>query len=545
MGDNWEQPDPQDPRTWNNPDTSSTPTPDPNQNWEVNNAYSYPQGGPKPNGYTPPGGQPFNLQLDDIRRALVQGANEAQVRIKSMVDKASDYWQQQQQQQSTTPVVKESTSVEEQRIRQLANIWSRDNWRVAKDLGDYMDIVAWTTDEVWEITLETRWETRNLEVVTEPYTGRDKSVPRPLLPVWDYELPAVAGLKAPQTRTRLEGMDVVSCTNCNSTGHVLCSTCTGRGWVVCPDCKGRTKKRCTTCRGRGYIADFTPGEKKPFFQRTAEGMANSVGGKVSDVFDTIRQQGVPIPNPVDSDPASKGPTIPCPDCVNGEIECTCGNGKRVCSACQGARMTLCNNCGGTGKLVRHREIVRRFDLRTQTRIVGDNSIPVQQLARANGDLIYSTEVNETLHADVSPEEVPLDVWRQTVELVEAEIRGQDKPGVDPNVSSRPTLQVIELVRIPYTRVQYRYGDQEYSFYAYDSEGKEKFYAERFPARWDRVERLVKAIATDLSASTQPKAPPPPAGSNIYRVPIDVGDYSINEDEDDTFNPNPYKEGGNV
>jgi hypothetical protein len=478
----------------------------------------------------------MDKRIEDIKRIVAQGANEAQQRFKRVVDKAGDYWQQAQI--VTSPQPRQSATVEEQRVRQLVNEWSNENWRVARELGTYMDLISWDTDEVWEVTLQTRWETRNMEIVTEPYAGKGVGLPKPLLPVWDYELESVVGLKAPQTRTRLEGMDeIVACTGCNGTGHVLCSVCTGRGWIVCPDCKGRTKKRCTTCRGRGYVADWTSSEKKPFFKKQAENVANSVGGKVADVFDNIRQQGVPIPNPVDTDPASKGPTIPCPDCIKGEVVCTCGNGKRVCSACEGARMSLCSNCGGTGKVVRHREIVRQFDLRTQTRIVGQPPIPASQLLKANGDLVYNAEITEPLYVDAPPDGVPSDVWRTTVELVQSESQSANKPGVDPQTASRATLQVLELVRIPYTRVQYRFSDTDYVLFIYDSEGKEKFYADRYPARWDRIERLVKAISTDLLAPVQ-KEPPPgpqnPSNNYSYRVPIEVPPYNIiEEDEEDT------------
>src|SRR5260370_16851771 len=76
-------------------------------------------------------------------------------------------------------------------------------------------------------------------------------------------------------------------------------------------------------------------------------------------------------------------------------------------------------------------------------------------------------------------------------------RGAASGGVragNPKIQTRPSLQVLELVRMPYIKVDYRYGDQDYTFYIYDVEGKEKFYAERFPARWDRIERLVRFIA---------------------------------------------------
>jgi hypothetical protein len=468
----------------------------------------------------------FDKRIEDIRRVVVQGATEAQQRIKRVVDKASDYWQQAQ----TNPAAHQATSVEEQRIRQLANIWSTENWRVSRDLGTYMELISWSTDELWVASTETRWEARTMEIVTEPYAGRQVGIPQPLLPAWDYELPPVVGLKPPQTRTRLEKMDeIVGCTACNGTGHMLCSICNGRGWIVCPDCKGRTKRRCTTCRGRGYVADWAPTEKKPFFKKQAENLTTSVGGKVADVFENIRQQGVPIPNPIDTDPASKGATVPCPDCVKGEAPCTCGNGKRVCSACEGAKMSLCSNCAGTGKVVRHREIVRSFDHRSQTHVMGETPIPTGYLLKANGDMVYNAEVNEPLYAEAPPDSVPADIWRSTVELVNREGQVPEKPGIDQQTVSRATLQVVELIRVPYTKVQYRVNNQDYVFYIYDSEGREKFYADRYPARWDRIERLVKAITTDLMAPTQPQPLNNPGG---YRVPIEVPPYNITEEDEE-------------
>src|SRR5207248_5385627 len=464
-------------------------------------------------------------------RSVTQGANEAQQRIKRVIDKAGGYWQQAQ----TVPTQRQANNDEEQRIRQLANMWSSENWRIARELGSYMDLVSWSSDEVWEVTLQTRWESRTMETVTEPYTGRPLGKPQPFLPVWDYELPVVTGLKGPTTHTRLEGLDeVVACTDCNGTGRALCATCAGRGWYVCPECRGRTKKRCSTCRGRGYVADWVQTEKKPFFKKQAENIASSVNERVADVFDGIRQSGVPIPNPLDTDPANKGKTVPCPDCVNGEVDCTCGNGKRICETCQGAKSSFCANCAGTGKVVRHREIARHFELRVQTRIIGNSPIPERRLASAGGELVYNTEVNEPLYPEAPPQGVPMDVWRATINLVESESTNQDVTGTRADTAqggTRPTLQVLELVRIPYTRVDYHYGDQDYAFYAYDGAGQEKFYADRYPARWDRIERLVRAISNDLITPSQQENVPPTNPGSGYRVPIEFPPYTITEDEE--------------
>jgi hypothetical protein len=492
-----------------------------------------------------PSSQPFNSEnidkrIEDIKRMVITGASEATRRFSRVAGRANEYWQQ----ASSVPEPRRSSNMEEERIRQFANIWSSGNWQIARELGNYMDIVSSQDEEAWEISLQTRWETRSMETVAEAYTGRTAGPMHPVLPIWDYDLPPVTGLKAPDTRMHLEGNDeILACTACNSTGHLLCAGCAGRGWVVCPDCKGRTKMRCETCRGRGYVADWVDQKKKPFFQRGTERLADNVNEKISSVFDGIRQQGLPLPNPLDNDPANKGRTVPCPDCINGEVECTCGTGKRVCSTCHGAKTELCDSCGGTGKVVRHRDLVRHFDLSFQSQVVGNGAIPEARLENATGDLVYNAEVNETLYPEAPPESVPIDVWRAAVQLVEQSSKPESTGyrASDTKSESRPSLQVLELVRVPYTRVDYRYNNQDYAFYIYDVEGKEKFYAERYPARWDRIERLVKTITSDLMASAPSSAPPANPASNQargYRVPIESTpytppSYSFSEDEDES------------
>src|SRR5947209_9934554 len=201
------------------------------------------QEGPDPDTQS---GRPSQDELDkrieEIRRKVIETTTEAQQRIKRVVDRAGTYWQQ-----TNTPLQpRQPSSVEEERIGRLANNWSMGNWQIAKELGTYMDLISWSEDEVWEIGLQTRWETRSMEVISEPYTGRQVVQPKPLLPVWDYELPVVTGLKPSASHVRLAGQDeVFACRPDNRTGRLLCATCTGRGFVTCPDCKGRTRLRCS------------------------------------------------------------------------------------------------------------------------------------------------------------------------------------------------------------------------------------------------------------------------------------------------------------
>src|SRR5947209_16732613 len=114
--------------------------------------------------------QPSQDEMDKRLEEIKRVANEAQQRIKRVANKATDYWQQAQ----TLPTPKQAATTDELRIRQLANMWSNENWRLAKDLGTYMDILSWSVDEVWEASIQTRWEIRSMETVSEPYAGKQE-----------------------------------------------------------------------------------------------------------------------------------------------------------------------------------------------------------------------------------------------------------------------------------------------------------------------------------------------------------------------------------
>ncbi len=195
--------------------------------------------------------------------------------------------------------------------------------------------------------------------------------------------------------------------------------------------------------------------------------------------------------------------------------------------------------------MRHRDLVRHFELNFQSQVFGNGAIPAERIQNSSGNLVYSAEITEMLYPEAPPEAVPIDVWRAAVQIVEQASKPEDLR-YRPNSSkseSRPSLQVLELVRIPYTRIDYRYNGQDYTFYTYDVEEKEKFYAERYPARWDRIERLVRSITADLTAPTQqiaqseaappaevPVRPAPPANpasnhARGYRVPIEPPPYT--------------------
>src|SRR5260370_18190826 len=82
----------------------------------------------------------IDKRLEDIKRKVTKGAGEAQERIKRAFNKAGGYWQNAQ----TTLTPRRPSSVEEQRIRQLADTWSTENWRGAGHLGTALNAVSST-----------------------------------------------------------------------------------------------------------------------------------------------------------------------------------------------------------------------------------------------------------------------------------------------------------------------------------------------------------------------------------------------------------------
>ncbi len=486
----------------------------------------------------PPDGDDLNEQLQQMGRVVRDGLNQAGERFRQAFDRLNQLWEE------SAPYTPSrlTGSREEEYVRGLARKWAQQDFLVTPDLAENMLIRSWERIDLWEISIQTRWEVRTFEINTEPFTG-DKAAPTGrVMPVWDYQLAAVPDLRSQIIRERVpEGDELGLCLACNGTGRSSCTTCTGRGWVVCPDCKGRTRLRCPRCKGKAMIPDW--GQKRPskgFFQDQADKLASSVADKAGEVVDTVRQY-LPLPgqNPTPGGPLPPG-MIPCPECVEGEVDCTCGNGKRVCTVCKGTKNQTCPVCKGSGKVIRHREIVRRFDVRPYKQAFGESPVPQRVLNRAEGEVIATIDRLEALASATPPEGVSEEVWQAAQQAAEA----SRKP-INPD--ERPTLQVVEFLRIPVVRVAYLYGDEPFAFCAFDAEGKEKFYAESFPPRWKRVERFVRSVADQIMAPSTPAGGrvsdlesyrQTREGSGRQRIPLEMPPVVVKEEEPPTSGPAP-------
>ncbi|HEY7347281.1 MAG TPA: zinc finger-like domain-containing protein [Ktedonobacterales bacterium] len=476
----------------------------------------------------PPDEDELNRRIQETSRMLRDGLNEVGGRLRQAFGRLNELWEE------SAPFTPSrlTGSREEEYVRGLAKKWATQDFLVTPDLSENMAIRSWEHDDLWEVSVQTRWEARRFEVSTEPYTGTQPVNAGRILPVWDYELAPVQDLRSQVVRERVpEGDELALCLSCNGSGRAPCSNCSGRGWLVCSDCKGRTKLRCPRCKGKAIIPDWA--QKRPskgFVQDQAEKLASSMADRASDVMDTVRQY-VPLPDQGPHSGALPKGMIPCPDCVEGEIDCTCGNGKRVCAVCQGSKNAACPVCKGSGKVIRHREIVRRFDVRPFTQAFGESPIPMRFLRGAEGEVIATIETQEALDKPAPPEGVPEQVWSMAQEAARA-----NQQSIAPD--ERATRQVVELMRVPVVKVIYGYGDEPFVFYAFGSEGKEKFYAESFPPRWKRVERFVRSIAqeiippsstgaqvSDLESYRQARE-----GSGRQRIPVEMPPVTVKEDQ---------------
>ncbi len=463
-------------------------------------------------------GDPLSDELERQARETVQAIRESVgelgARVRDAIERSSVIWDESQAGLPSQPVVSEGL---DSRARTLARRWASIDFLVDPELPDGMHVLGLEDDAVWKITVRERGETRVLSEGSESYRGQDVGQPGPVLPVWEYTFPTSPEIEAGERHERIAQSERVgACLRCNGTGHRPCAGCEGRGFVQCPVCHGRARIPCRRCRGRGRIADAAAERRarasKSYFQVRAERLAVDAGERLADFAERLRQDyGVPLPPSAQWAPQApaSGETIPCPDCVNGTVACDCGNGKRVCDVCHGTSVDTCSACGGSGRVLRFREVVRRFD----TRLIG-RTIPTgaahaswvsdDMLRRATGEHIWEGSA-DALALD-APLGVPEKVWASAHEL--AGIGSRPAIASPEHASSsrgerRVIARRLRLDRVPLTRVTYTFVGQPFEFVAVGHAGAERFWAQLFPPRWGRVSRFFKALTRDLSGEPHP------------------------------------------
>jgi hypothetical protein len=246
----------------------------------------------------------------------------------------------------------------------------------------------------------------------------------------------------------------------------------------------------------------------------AERLRQDASERLVDFAERLRQDyGIPLPptgHLVPLAPAS-GETIPCPDCVNGTVACTCGNGKLICETCDGTGAASCAACSGTGKVVRHQELARRFDTRiSQSTLPMDDSEMVGWLTegivrKSSGEEVWSGPADAVTIS--APTAVPPEVWTNIQAVLQdhrdrAASSDQDSGQVGNDSGARHMIsRRLVLERVPVTRVEYTFAGQPFAFLVVGQTGRERFWAQKFPPRWSRVSRFLKALARDLQGES--------------------------------------------
>ncbi len=475
-------------------------------------------------------------QAREMVRAIRENAGELGERVRQAVAHARELWEESA---GVDKPIFDDPHPDEPRARALMRRWVKRDFLVDPDLPTSMSVIALRDSEVWRVELRERGETRSLAESIDPYTGVRPPEPGPILPLWDYSFPAAPDIEAGERRERLAGGAMLgTCERCHGSGRRACPHCAGKGFVTCPECRGRGRKICPRCRGRGRIADAAAERRaraaKSYFQVHAERLAQNAVERLADLSERLRQDyGAPLPPSAQWAPTApaSGETIPCPDCKEGTIACSCNQGKLTCPVCHGTELDTCPVCHGAGKVIRYQEIARRFDTRIRTRLAPPSDpaeivgITENMLRSVAGETVWEGPASDL--EGPPPEGAPSHVWQAALELKriddEESARAQATPS--PAGERRALWRRATLMRAPITRLEYAYAGRAYEVIAIGRSGEERFWAESFPPRWHRVTRFFQAVARDLNgdAFQRPRARYTEERPTIARIPIETGD----------------------
>jgi hypothetical protein len=433
-------------------------------------------------------------------------------RVRRVVERAGAHWE------AAAPVPT-STEIDVragERARALARRWVEIDFLVDPELASGLAVHTLEAATHWRVEVRERSESRMLSERAEPYRGEQESQTPPPVDVWAYDFPVTPDIESGERRERLPSTGgVYACASCGGSGSATCIRCDGQGSEVCPRCRGSSQVTCPRCRGRGRInvADQATPESASHLHRHAERIASDAGGRIIEFAERLREDlGLHHHRMPDwlGPRAPSSDTLPCPDCVGGKQPCDCDGGRRTCAMCEGTRRTLCQSCKGSGRVVRFREIVRRFESRVSSRAVslpGEHArwAPEDVLARGAIEPVWQGTVSDLVQ-EQPPEGTPHEVWEEALAFASvARAQAPASPGGADDAARRVLSTIVSLVRIPLVRMEYTFGGSPYVVVAFGAAGRERFWAEAFPHRWSRIARFMRAVTQDLGEPLAPEA----------------------------------------
>ncbi|HEY7983724.1 MAG TPA: hypothetical protein VID73_06120 [Ktedonobacterales bacterium] len=421
-------------------------------------------------------------------------------RVRRVVERAGAHWEA----SAPVPTSTEIAIGAGERARALARRWVEIDFLVDPDLPGALAVHTMDDAVQWRVEVRERGESRTLSERAEPFRGEHEPQTPPPVDVWAYTFPVTPEIDAGERRERLPSTGgVYACADCGGSGRAACAQCEGRGTEVCARCRGAARVTCPRCRGRGRISvnDQAAPESASHLHRHAERIAAEAGERIIELAERLREDlGLHHRRMPDwlATHAVAGDTVPCPECDDGTQSCDCDGGRRACATCEGSGRPECQACKGTGRVVRFREIVRRFDTRVSQRAVPLAGAPAKWapddvLARGAVELAWQGAVGD-LAARPAPEGVPAEVWGEALALASV-ARAQQPAQV---AAERHVLStVVSVARLPLVRMEYSFGGSPYVVVVFGASGRERFWAESFPHRWSRISRFMRALTQDL------------------------------------------------
>lgn len=279
----------------------------------------------------------------------------------------------------------------------LINQWSAKGFFRLRNMGDKVFITDIIRGVAYTAHLQTQYERRTVRQSVTPYRGEaldDRGrAPAP----WEIDVN--------QPRTFEERTDIVPIPHTDRVQ--ICHQCHGQRQVTCSSCMGTGQIRCDFCGGRGIIQ--------------------------SQVMETARD--------------ASGNVVNVPRLI--QRPCHCGNGRIVCTTCQGSRVLVCPTCTGTGALRTFDELVVRFQVAAQGELVDVTPVPDPWLAKRAGEVLVDSRQPQI--DDVA--NLPEAARTKAKQLLD---RSHD---VDTR-EFRILLQHLRVERIPIHEVGYTYAGEE-------------------------------------------------------------------------------------
>jgi hypothetical protein len=281
----------------------------------------------------------------------------------------------------------------EEQAREIINRWGAGGFFRLRNMGDKIFFRQVRPGAAYTIRLQTHYERRKVERVSEPYSGgRVDDRGEPPGP-WEVPVPQPGEFKE---RTRTVPVP-------HTERVERCGQCAGEGQVTCPGCAGQGRTTCKWCGGSGSI-------QVPVLEPGQGGQGGSM----------------------------RVATKRCMNCSGGIVRC---------GGCSGTGIQRCDESAGHGQVKTFNLLVVRFQTAKQGELLDVTPVPDAWLGKLSGDLLVERKERRVAHC---PPDVPPEVVKKADDLL-AKSHAVDE------ARARILLQLLHVERIPLYEVSYTYA----------------------------------------------------------------------------------------